>query len=154
PWSSRWGSPQRPRARSRWPCAAKSPRYSTAIPDRRGWRESAPAPPTQAAGRECRWRARRIPTAPAAPRRRAAVQDPETRRSVSSLLRFFCRSLHQPLDAYYVILIAAVEQQRGAVARPRQRDRDDLLDAAGGARHHRDAVGEVYGLLDAVGHEQ
>src|SRR5262245_39942148 len=110
--------------------------------------------PTRAAGRQCRSRARSIPTAPAAPRRRAAAPRPEWTRSVSWRLGFFGRRVHQPLDADHVILVATVEQQRGAVARPRQRDRDDLLDAAGGARHHRDAVGEVYGLLDAVGHEQ
>ena len=42
----------------------------------------------------------------------------------------------------------------GAVARPRQLDRYDLLHAAGRARDHHDPVGQEHRLLHAVGDEQ
>ena len=64
------------------------------------------------------------------------------------------RLVHQPLDADHVILVAAIEQERGAVARPRQLDRNDLFHAAGRARDHHDTVGQEHRLFDAVGDEQ
>src|SRR6187549_2356014 len=104
-----------------------TPRYSAAPPDRSGSREPGRVPPKPAAVRRWRSAVPRFPTRRAAPRRQGSAAGPESMRSAASAFALgrlvLSRLVHQPLDADHVILVAAIEQERGAVARPRQLDR-------------------------------
>ena len=66
----------------------------------------------------------------------------------------FAGVVDHALDIDDVFLVARIEQQLGAAARTRQVDIDDLLDAAGRARHHHDLVRQEHRLVDRMGDEQ
>ena len=90
--------------------------------------------------------------AEAGQQRRGALR--RWRAPTSWLQLVFAGVVDHALDVDDVFLVARIEQQLGAAARPRQVDIDDLPDAAGRARHHHDLVGEEHRLLDRMGDEQ
>src|SRR6202165_3713993 len=124
------------------------------IPCRQGWREWCGSLPKQSESCRCSASAPQPARYGAGRGRPAAARNAREEHAVYSWAQpVFTGVIDHALDVDDIFLVTGIEQQFRPAARTRQIDLDDLLDAAGGTRHHQDLVRQKHGITDRMGED-